>query len=287
MVREQKFRPIEGSILKFGINHQKELQEEVAGCKNKKQVVFTVLGVFTPYQMNMEKLNGKVEKVIETNYWTVPDTESFKKGDKMTKKVLDSLNYTGDFEATFDEAGDLVSCAIMDENKKIDNKWELTKENNILVRANYTYNDTLRRYQKLKCDKNGDIIEYASFKAVVDTLLERWVVERNTRGDTVIYKVINYKGELIFKALFLYNDLEQFIGYQGYDKDGNYSGGNESKYDDLGKVSELIFYNKDKKPTSENNFINEYDSKGNWVKQICKDKKGFAIIGERVYKYFE
>jgi hypothetical protein len=76
-------------------------------------------------------------------------------------------------------------------------------------------------------------------------------------------------------------------GYKGYDKDGNYSGGNEIKYDNLGKVSGLTFYDKDKKPSTENIFINEYDSKGNWVKQICKDNKGFVIIGERVYKYFD
>jgi len=259
----------------------------VAGCKNKKQIDFTELGVFTPYQLNTERLNGNVEKVIETNYWAVPDGESFKKGDKMTKKELDSLNYTGDFEAKFDEAGDLVSCSILDENKKINSKWELTKENNILVRANYTKNDTLRNYKKLKCDKNGDIIEYAGFKAGVDTLLDRWVVERNTSGDTVLYKVFNYKGELTIKALFLYNGMGQFIGYQGYGQDGSYNGGNENKYDNMGNLSKLIFYNKDKEATSENSFINEYDSKGNWIKQICKDKKGFVIIGEREYKYFD
>jgi hypothetical protein len=199
----------------------------VAGCKNKKQIVYTEIGVFTPYQMYMEKLNGRVEMVTETNYWAIPDGESFKKGNKMTKKELDSLGYTGDYEAIFDEAGDLISCAVIDENKKTNSKWELIRENNILVRANFTSKDTLRSYQKIKCDKNGDIIEYITFRAVVDTLLERVVVERNLKGDTVIYNGFNYKGEPAFKALFLYNDLGKFIGYQGYDKDGNYGGGDE------------------------------------------------------------
>lgn len=258
-----------------------------AACKSKKQVVFTEIGIFTPYQMNMEKLNGKVEKVIETNYWAVPDGESYKKGDKLTRKELDSLVYTSDYEATFDQAGDLVSCAIIDENKKINNKWDLSKENNILVRADYTYNDTLRKYQKLTCDKKGDVIEYASYSAVADTLLEKWVVEMNANADTIIYNVLNYNGEQIYKVLFLYNDLKKFTGYKVYDKDGKYDGGNEIKYDDQGKASEVVFYNKDKEPTAVNSYINEYDSKGNWVKQICMDKKGFAIIGEREYKYFE
>ena len=256
-------------------------------CTGQKQGDYTLLGVYTPYQMNMEKLNGKVEKVIETNYWAIPDGGPYKKGQKMTKKQLDSLGYTSDFEATFDKAGDLVSCTILKENKKIASVWELKKENNVLVRANNIVNDTLKSYNKLKCDKNGNIIEYDNYRAMVDTLIDRGVVVRNPKGDTLTLNVFNYKGEQTYKVLFLFNDLKQCIGYQGYNKDGKYSGGSEIKFDKQGKLSELVFYDKDKKPTSENTFINEYDSKGNWVKQICKDKKGFVIIGERVYKYFE
>jgi hypothetical protein len=258
-----------------------------AGCKNKPLSDFTMLGEFTPYQSNLEKLIGNVEKVTEINYWAVPDGESFKKGDKMTQKQLDSLGYTGDYEATFDKAGHVLSCAMLDENKKIINIWEITRESEFLARANYTSKDTLRSYQKVIYDKNGEMIEAATFKAGADTLLNRWVSERSAKGDTIIYKVYNYKGEQIFKYLLCYNDLKQFLGFQGYDKDGNYNSGNEIKYDNMGKMSELAYYDKDKKITSENIFINEYDSRGNWVKQICKDKKGFAIIGERVYKYFE
>ena len=256
-------------------------------CTGQKQVDYTLLGIYTPYQMSMEKLNGKVAKVIETNYWAIPDGGSYKKGQKMTKKQLDSLGYTGDFEATFDKAGDLVSCAILKENNKIANKWELIKENNVLVRANNTVNDTLKTYHKLKCDKNGNIIEYDNYRAMVDTLMDREVAVRNTKGDTLIFNVFNYKGVQTYKVLFLFNDLKQCIGYQGYNKEGKYSGGSEIKFDKQGKLSELVFYDKDKKPASENTFINEFDSKGNWVKQICKDKKGFVVIGERVYKYFE
>jgi hypothetical protein len=258
-----------------------------AGCKNKQQTDFTIIGEFTPYQTNLEKLNGKVEKVTEINYWAVPDGESFKKGAKMTKKQLDSLGYTGDFEATYNKAGHVVSCAMLDENKKIANIWEINMESDILARANYTSKDTLRIYQKLKYDKFGNMAEAAIFNAKGDTLIERWVGERSSKGDTVIYNIFNYKGDLGTKYLLLYNDLKQFLGYQAYDKDGNYTGGNQTKYDNLGVMSELVYFDKDKKPLTGNIFINEYDSRGNWVKQICKDKKGFTIIGERVYKYFE
>jgi hypothetical protein len=258
-----------------------------AGCKNKQQTDFTIIGEYTPYQTNLEKLNGKVEKITEINYWAVPDGESFKKGAKMTKKQLDSLGYTGDYEATFDNTGRIVSCATLDENKKIANIWEISRESEILARANFTSKDTLRLYEKVKYDKEGNMIEASDFKAGVDTLIERWVGERSVKGDTVVYKKFNYKGEQVVKYVLIYNELKQFLGFKQFDKDGNYAGGNATKYDNLGKMSELVYLDKDKKPVTENIFINEYDSRGNWVKQICKDKKGFTIIGERVYKYIE
>jgi soluble cytochrome b562 len=258
-----------------------------AGCKNKQQTDFTIIGEFTPYQTNMEKLIGKVEKVTEINYWAVPDGESFKKGAKMTKKQLDSLGYTGDFEATFDNAGRILSCATLDENKKITSLWAITRESEILATANFTSKDTLRLYEKVKYDKDRNMIEATDYRSGVDTLLERWVGEKSAKGDTIVYKQLNHKGEVEFKYVLLYNDLKQFLGFQGYDKDGKYMSGNATKFDNMGKMSELVYFDKDKKPLTENIFINEYDSRGNWVKQICKDKKGFTIIGERVYKYFE
>lgn len=257
------------------------------GCKNKQYSDFTIIGEFTPYQTNLEKLNGKVEKVTEINYWAIPDGESFKKGAKMTKKQLDSLGYTGDYEATFDKAGRIVSCAILDENKKVANIWKIKRENEGQARANFTSKDTLMIYQKIKYDKDGNMTEADVFKTGVDTLLQKWVGERSAKGDTVIYTIFNYKGDQSAKYLLFYNDLKQFLGYKQFDKDGNYAGGNAAKYDNVGKMSELVYFDKDKNPVTENIFINEYDSRGNWVRQICKDKKGFVIIGERVYKYFE
>lgn len=258
-----------------------------AGCTDKKQADFTLLGLYTPYQMYMEKLNGKVEKLVEINYWAVPDGESYRKGDKMTRKDLDSINYTGDFEATFDLTGDLVSCATMDENKKVYYKWEFTKANNMFSEARLYYNDTLRNFQKLKCNVAGDIIEAKIYRPLVDTLLGSWQSYRSVAGDTVTFKNYNYKGEMTSKAFFIYNSAGQFMGIQSYNKEGSFTGGNELKYDSEGKVSDIIFFDKDKKAVSGNSFIYEYDSRGNWIKVICKDPKGFAIIGERTYKYFE
>jgi hypothetical protein len=258
-----------------------------AGCKEKKPADYTRLGYYTPYQGLMEKLTGKVETVTETNFWAIPEGETFVKGKKMTSQELDSLNYMGDFTARFDEAGDIVSCTWYDENKNVLAKWEITKENNMMSGAEYTFNDTVRYYHKLKCDRDGDLSEAEIYNALADTLIRKGITEKSHTGDTITYIYFDNKGELFRKVLDIYDKKGLLQGYQSYDKDGNYLGGNEVVYDENGQMKNIKFFDKDKIVTAGNTFINEYDAKGNWIKSICKDDKGFTVISERVYTYFE
>lgn len=258
-----------------------------ASCKEKKTADYTILGMYTPYDGYMEKLNGKVKSITETNFWAIPEGETFVKGAKVTARQLDSLNYTGDFIARYDESGDIVSCTWIDENQNVRYKWEITKENNLMSGAKYTYNDTVRYYNKLKCDATGELIEGEVYNALTDTLMQKAIMEKNLAGDTVTYKYFNYKGELRNKVFYIYNTAGQLLGYQSYDKDGNYRGGDELTYDENGKISGIKFFDKDKNVTAENSFVSQLDAKGNPVSTICKDAKGFVLITERVYTYFD
>lgn len=225
-----------------------------ASCKTKKQAEYTILGNYTPYQMYMEKLNGKVEVVTETNYWAVTDGESYKKGEKMTIKDLYSLGYTGDFEATFDNVGDLVRCAWLDENKKVLSKWEISKEVNRPARADNTENDTMKYYNKLKYNDKGELKEIKVFTLPYDTLLYTCEVTLNAGGDTMTYQGYNYKGEPGGKTLMVYNTSGQFTGFQQYNKAGSFMGGNELKYNDKGMASEVRFIDRDRNATVVNDF---------------------------------
>lgn len=258
-----------------------------ASCKEKKQADFTLLGAYTPYQGYMEKLNGKVETVTETNFWAIPEGETFTKGKKMTSKELDSLNYTGDFTAKFDKAGNLISCTWYDENKTMLSKWEITRNDNMTGKADYTFKDTVRFHDKLKFDSKGDIIELEEYNTKTDTLIQRVTAEKSMKGDTITYMSFNKNNELSNKGLFIFNDKGLFRGYELYDRNGNYRGGDELTYDDNGTISGIKFLDKDKKVTAENTFINRLDAKGNPVSSICKDAAGFVIVTERVYTYFE
>ena len=62
-----------------------------AACKETKPAEFTRLGIYTPYQGYMEKLNGKVESVAEKAYWATPESDTYVKGAKITRLEFDSI----------------------------------------------------------------------------------------------------------------------------------------------------------------------------------------------------
>jgi hypothetical protein len=259
----------------------------VASCKEKKPADYTRLGNFTPYQTYMEKLNGKVESVIEKNYFAVQEGETYVKGAKMTKKELDSLGYIPDFQAKFDIDGDLISCAAIDENGKVIYKYEMSKENNVLAKAEYTYNDTLWTVVKLTCDASGNPVAFESFNAIADTLVRKAEVRGSDINDTIILQYYNSLGESGNKTLYFYNDLGLLTGIENIGKDGAFLGSLSMKYNDKGFISESTYLDKDKNTVWTNYFTYEYDNMGNWIKSICTDPKGLTTIGERVYTYFE
>lgn len=258
----------------------------VTGCKNSQQTKYTILGDYTSYEGFIEKMNGNVEKIVERMYWTVAVADTFKKGNLVTIKERDSLKAYYDYEADFDSVGNLLSCKYLDENNKIVGDWQFSKENNKLALAQLTWQDTIRQYQKLKCDEKGRIIEAKGYRAKVDTLWYTYTVNYNEAGDTVVYLVYNSKGILEWKALNLYNEKGQFMCYETYDKDGAFTASNKVIYNEKGKMSEVTFFDKDKKVTETvQRTYTQYDAKGNWLKAVSKDTKGHVFISERTYTY--
>jgi hypothetical protein len=257
------------------------------GCKNEKPAKFTILGDYTSYGGFIEKMNGKVKQVVERVYWAEADRDTFKKGNLITIKERDSLKYYYDYEANFDSVGDLISCNYLDENNKIVGSYQFSKENNKLASVTWTYKDTIREYQKLKCNEKGIIIEATAYNPNVDTLMYSWTVDYNKAGDTVLYMLSNSKGIHDTKVLNLYNEKGKFVSYETYDKDGVLTASDKVIYNDKGKMSEATFYGKDKKiEQAAQRTYPQYDDKDNWVIAITKENK-HTMISERSYSYFK
>jgi hypothetical protein len=263
------------------------------GCKNEKPADFTVLDDFTLYDVIPDKMNGKVEKVIEKYYWAIPDGETYKKGDLMTMAERDSLGWDNDFEAVYDKAGDLVHFITMDENGKTLSKYEIIKENNVIVKGKYYENDTIRYYDNFRADDKGKMVGLTRFSAIADTVMRTLSKKVNSKGDTIVYDWTTFNGKPGDMYMQIFNDLGQNVRIVGDNRENNFPWVGEIKYNDKGKESELLFFGgKDKhlmwsiKCTSY-----EYDEYKNWVKQtyLCPSKEhpNRVAILERTYTYFE
>ncbi len=258
-----------------------------AACKEKEPAEFTRLGIYTPYQGYMEKLNGKVESVTENGYWAIPEGDSYIKGARITKKELDSLGYTYEYKAVFDTDGDLVSSTTFDENDRVIDSWHLYKVNNNYARSEYTMDDTVRFRQVITCDDEGNPVLYEGYNEPADTLAQKIEFEGSYLNDTLTAQYYNPRGEAGSKYLFVFNDQGLLTLLDYYRKDGTHWSSQTFAYNDKGFQSEYTAYDKDKNVSGRTYTTYEYDQMGNWIKATTRDEKGFAIINERVYTYFQ
>jgi hypothetical protein len=260
----------------------------LSGCTTEKPAGTTILGEGTPYSNYPEIMAGKVKTVVEKNYWATPDGDTYKKGNPLTLADRDSLGgWTDDFEAVYDENGVIVVCTGLDETGNKTWKNESVIENKKLAVMNLVRKDTLRIYDQFKYGDNGFMISGKRFRAGVDTLMISVNIKTNTAGYPIEFQMFNKIGEPIEKYIHIYDEQNRFIKQEVFDKNGNFTYSHEVKYNDKGKVSELILKDKDNKVTSSNYFTYEYDEKGNWVKAVVKDDKNHVVIEERSYTYFE
>jgi hypothetical protein len=257
-----------------------------SGCKNAP-VDYTILGDYTPYNRYPEKIAGRVKELIENNYWAIPQGGTFIKGNKMTVRERDSLPWTNDFTALFDDKGRLISCTLNDENNKTLSRWELSSNDKNQTIAKYITNDTVRNYRKLNFDDKGNLTEILQYSSGIDTLLSRCSLKTSLTRDTTELWWYNNKGALISKHIFIFYGERQFFRTEAYDHEGVFRAAVEAQYNNKGKVSELIFYDRNKEIIGENYITYEYDNMGNWVKAIVKNQNGKVVVEERVYTYLE
>ncbi len=258
-----------------------------AGCKKSKQAEYTILGDYTPYGGMIEKMDGKVMKVVERMYWAVADKDTFMKGNLVTGKERDSLKWPYDFEVTFDSIGDLLNCKYLNENNKNVGSWQFLKEKKMFVSAKWTWLDTMKTNEKLGCNEKGIIISAEGYDPIKDTLMYKWTKSISKTGDTVEYLSYNSKGVFDSKIFDLFNDKGQYIGHESYNKEGVFDGSHVLTYGEIGPWSKWTNFDKDKKATRVySRTYPEYDSRGNWIKAVTKDDKGHTVISERTYTYF-
>ena len=267
----------------------------VTHCNHKKQAEFTILPDYVYYYYIPELLNGKVDRVTEKYYGFIPDGVTIRKGgvtikksDSLTAYELDSLYCDNIIESTFDSSGDIKSIMFLDESNQVISGWEFSKENNLLTLAKEINNDTVSRYDKLKCNSDGTIIEVSRFRAVVDTLISSYTYEFSLDGDTETRQNYDFRGIPSQKTISVVHHNGQYLNVAHYDKNGVYTNGMEFKYNEKGDCVEWAnYYGKDKKASSGWILTDiDYDNYGNWIMKIIKASHGMNGVYLRTYTYF-
>ncbi len=255
------------------------------GCPQPEPEVHQVeIGLFTPYAIFPEFLNGKVKEVIEKNYLGIEKDGKIIKGERLTKEARDSINWTDDFRISFDENGTLLECVKFDENDEIIDKQTLTVENGQMLKGIYTKNDTLRSYSILSYDGAGQLVKVEQYRMPADTMI--WSVQFITDelGKVREWQFMDPKENPTSKYIFTVDQDDRRTGYKFYNREGELAFEERFTYNDKGFMEKQVLINKEGEETVlENEF--EYDKMNNWVK-VTGYWEPYPVVAERTITYF-
>lgn len=257
-----------------------------AGCQQPEPEVHSVeIGLFTPYAVFPDILNGKVKEVTEKNYWAVEKDGKYEKGEIITEAARDTMGWTNAFRVMFDENGNLLKCENLDENDIIMNAEILSIKDNIAISVELVQNDTLRNITHLKYNEAGILDKFERYRMPEDTLVWYVMVMTDENGNMIEWEFFNPSDEATGKYVLTFNPEGKGTGYKYFNKEGVVTVEQKYTYNDVGQMSEQTVITKDgyKNITT---YEYEYDKMNNWIKAVAKTGNQ-VIIEERTITYYE
>lgn len=253
-------------------------------CTGKDQEKTTRLYHFTPYQDMPEILTGKVKSVTELNYWAIEKDGSFEPGLLVTTKERDSLYWSNDFTATFNEWGNIERCDYFNADQQA-GSWVIENDQTQYKKAGWYENDTLKVSALFLYDQNGLLTEAKAFRN--DTLWYRNEASYDDKGNIIESRNYNPSGELTRKYVITWNELSLATGRKVYNASDSLLSGGRAEYNDKGFYTrvELLDGKGEIASTITGKYLS-YDKKGNWLTGIFQidNHQPFYII--RSYTYF-
>lgn len=259
----------------------------VTGCTPPAPETHQVeIGLYTSYFMFPETLNGKVKTVTEINYMAVEKDGKYVKDIPLTVKARDTIGWTPDFQLMYDESGNLLYSADIDENDKVLLNWDITIQENKMVKAELTREDTLRWVAKLTYNEVGVLTKVDQFRMPVDTLVNQFIIISDENGNFTEWQFQNSGGEPTGKNMFTVNLEGKRTGYKYFNKDGEQTFEQQFTYNENGNMIKQVIIDKEGEKSVSDYTYNDTDEMGNWtsVLGIGEDQ---AIITERTITYYE
>jgi len=255
------------------------------GCPQPEPVVPQVeIGLFTPYAIMPENVNGKVKEVVERNYHGIEKDGKITKGDRLTVEDRDTMTWSDDFKLTFDEDGNLLESATIGENDEIMDKLTLTLEEGQIVKGHFVKDDTLRNVTQMSYNEAGQLIKLEQYRMPADTMI--WSVQfiADEQGILREWQFMNPKGDPTSKYIFTVSQEGRRTGYKFYNKEGEMAFEERYTYNDMGFLAKQVLINKAGEE-SVWDYAYEYDDLNNWV-IVTGISDQYPIVAERTYTYY-
>ncbi len=258
----------------------------LTACKEKEQEKTTALFYFTPYSDFPEYLKGQLKSVKESNYWAIEKDGQVVPGELITQKERDSLNWSSDFIAYFNEAGVPSRVDYVTYDWKI-NSWVIDIADNLMTKATWIKLDTPRYYFKQVYDASRNHTESTGYRYGTDTLIQKVTLTYDQNGKNNAVNYFNYKGELTARINYIWNEKSLVSELNSYNASDSLTSETKIEYNENGFYTRAEYRDGKGNTTSTYKLeYNEYDDRGNWIAaSIYKDGK-LTFYCKREYVYY-
>jgi len=259
----------------------------IAGCAPKKPTEKTVLSWGTPYFGTPEALNGKVKELKHITYWAIEKDGKVEKGAIISLKQRSDSGWSQDFTAYFNEGGLLTRCDYLGDNSVIQSSVSTEIENGKIVKEKWSISDTLRSIANFKFDEKGHIVEVSRMSAMPDTLMFKYLITNNEKGNPILGKILITTKEVFNgKSELKWDENGRVIETVYYNSKDSLTSRMVMTYNKQGFLETQKFYNKTGKLTLDMVGTSTFDEKGNWLTTIWKKSGKPYAIEERTCVYY-
>ncbi len=258
----------------------------LTACKEKEQEKTTALFYFTPYSDFPEYLKGQLKSVKEFNYWAIEKDGQVVPGELITQKERDSLNWSSDFTAYYNEAGVPSRVDFVTYDWKI-NSWVIDIEDNLMTKATWIKMDTPRYYYKPVYDANRNHIESTGYRYGTDTLIQKVTLAYDQNGKHNAVNYFNYKGEPTGRNSFIYNEKSLVSEYNYHNSSDSLTSETKIEYNENGFYTraEYLDGKGNVNMTLKVEYI-EFDDRGNWIAASIRSNEKLTYYCKREYVYY-
>ena len=247
----------------------------------------TVVQHNTIFTTNPLFLNGKVKSVEYRTYWPVENNELIEKGELMTIEERDSIGFSYDFIAYFNEVGLIDRVETVDGDKVL-SYWDTEYEGKIIYTDKQYRNDTIRSVHKYIYDDNLQLKEVENYGSDINTLINRYEINTNDDGFMTEIKVITVNDEFFGRYTFNLDENNRYIEQKNYNSSDSLIYHKKGIYNDKGFAESweiLVSYN-----SAGDKFKHEYtdyDEKGNWTKMNYYNNGELKSVEVLIIKYYD